>query len=161
MLFQPAAKDCGGVFADGAIFGSEGGEEVAVNIELADNFLFNEDGDHDFRFGFEGTGEVSRVGADVVNDDSLAGGRRGAADTLIQGNARVRGHGAAKGAENQNFLRTVFFEHVETYPVVTQHFLVQEFGDALHQIPRGFRAGGEGVEFANYFTRIRVCRGHR
>ena len=53
VLFQPAAEDYGRVFADFAVVGAEGGEEMAVNIQLADNFLFDEHGNHDFRFGFE------------------------------------------------------------------------------------------------------------
>jgi hypothetical protein len=118
-LFQPAAEDCGGVFADGAVVGGEGGEEMAVNIQLADDFLFDEDGDDDFGFGFEGTGEVTRIGADVVNDDGLAGGGSGTADALIQRDARVRGHGAAKGAEDEHVLLALFFEHVKADPVVT------------------------------------------
>jgi hypothetical protein len=40
------------VFAELAIVGAEGGEEVGVDIEFTGDFAVMEDRDYDFRFGF-------------------------------------------------------------------------------------------------------------
>ena len=54
--FQEFAQEVGGVFAEFAVVGAEGGVEVGVDVEFADDFFVSEDGDYDFGFGFEGTG---------------------------------------------------------------------------------------------------------
>ena len=87
--FEEFAEGGGGVFAEFAVVGTEGGEEVGVDVEFADNFAADEDGDNDFGLGFEGAGEVAGVGVDVVDDDGFAAGGRGAADALVEGNAGV------------------------------------------------------------------------
>ncbi len=38
--FDEFAEEFGGVFAEFAVVGTEGGEEVAVDVEFADNFAF-------------------------------------------------------------------------------------------------------------------------
>src|SRR5277367_3976143 len=75
MLFHPAAQDCGGVFADGAVPRAEGGEEMAVNIQLSDNSPFDEDGADDFGFGFQREGQLARVVTDVPKIAGPAGRR--------------------------------------------------------------------------------------
>ena len=101
MGFEEFAEDGGGVFAEFAVVGAEGGEEVGVDVEFADDFAANEDGDDDFGFGFERAGEIAGVGVDVVDDDGFAAGGRGAADALIERDAGVGRHGAFEGAEDK------------------------------------------------------------
>jgi hypothetical protein len=72
------------VFAKFAVFGAKGSEEVAVDIEFANYFAVDEDGDYDFGFGFERAGEVARVGVDVVDHDGFATGGGGSADALVE-----------------------------------------------------------------------------
>ncbi|MGA7626699.1 MAG: hypothetical protein WCA91_24290 [Candidatus Acidiferrales bacterium] len=100
---------------------------MAVNIELTDDFVFNKDGHNDFGFGFSGAREVSRVGSDIIDDDGLSSGGSGATNTLVQRDASMWGHSPAEWAENENVLFAFLFEHIETHPVVFQHFLVEEF----------------------------------
>lgn len=78
------------MLTQGSVVSGEGGEKVAVNIKLTDDLLFDKDGDNDFGLGFERTGQVARVGGDVVDDDSLAGGSSGTADALVQRNASTQ-----------------------------------------------------------------------
>ena len=51
--------------------GKRGGE-VAVDVEFADDLAVSKDWHHDFGLGLERTGEISRIFADVVDDDRLA-----------------------------------------------------------------------------------------
>ena len=54
----------------------EGGGEVAVDIELADDFAIGKYGHNDFRLGFERTGEVARVFTDIVHYHCLPSWKR-------------------------------------------------------------------------------------
>jgi len=119
------------VFAEFAVVGAEGGEEVGVDVEFAGDFAADEDGDDDFGFCFEGTGEVAGVGVDVVDDDGFAGSGRGAADALVEGDSGVGRHGAFKGAENEG-VAAFPFEHVEANPVVPGEVFVEKRDDGFH-----------------------------
>ena len=46
MLSEPAAYDCGGVFAEGAVLGGKGGGKVAVYVEFADYRFIYEHGNY-------------------------------------------------------------------------------------------------------------------
>jgi len=120
------------VFAEFAVVGAEGGVEVGVDVEFADDFAADEDGDDDFGFGFERAGEIAGVGVDVVDDDGFAGGGRGAADALVEGNAGVGRHGALEGAEDER-VAPFPFKHVEADPVVAGKVLVEKRDDGFHQ----------------------------
>src|ERR1700751_574382 len=124
-------------------------------------FFIHENGDDDFGFCFDRAGEVARVGVDVVHDDGLSGRGCCTTDPLVEWDARVWSHGAAEGPENEHVRCAVFFEHVETHPVVAQHFLMEKFGDAGHQVLRGASTRGEGVEFFDQLTGFRICGRHR
>lgn len=117
MRFDEFADEDGGVFAEYAIVRTEGGEEVAVNVEFTDDFSFCEDGNDDFGFRFERAGEIARVLVHVVHNDGLAAGCGGATDALIQRDARVRRHAAAKRAEDQH-VGIFFVDHVKANPVI-------------------------------------------
>lgn len=160
MGFEEFAEGGGGVFAEFAVVGAEGGEEVGVDIEFAYDFAADEDGDDDFGFGFEGAGEIARVRVDVVDDDSFAAGGRGAADALVEGDAGVGRHGALEGAEDQR-IASFPFEHVEADPVVTGELFMEKRDDGFHE--RFARCGGPGerVELGNDVGRFQVCGGHR
>jgi hypothetical protein len=114
------------VFAEFAIFGAKGGKKVGVDIEFSRNFAANNDGDNDLGFSFKGTGEIARVGGDVIDDDRFAGGCGGATDALIERDAGVRGHGALEGAEYEDVAVPFPFEHVEANPIVASELFMKE-----------------------------------
>jgi hypothetical protein len=147
------------VFAEFAVVGAEGGEEVGVDVEFTDDFAADEDGDDDFGFGFERTGEVARVGVDVVDHDGFAAGGRGAADALIEGNASVGRHGAFEGAEDER-VASFPFEHVEADPVVAGELFVEKGDDGFHEGFGGCGGFGERIELRDEVGRFQVCGGH-
>jgi len=158
--FEEFAEGGGGVFAEFAVVGAEGGEEVGVDVEFADDFAADEDGDDDFGFGFERAGEIAGVGVDVVDDDGFAAGGRGAADALIEGNAGVGRHGAFEGAEDER-VASFPFEHVEADPVVAGELFVEKGDDGFHEGFAGGSGFGERVELGNDVGGFLLCGGHR
>src|SRR5579884_4396748 len=133
MGFQKAPDECCGVLTELAVLGGKGSKEMAVNIQFADDFAAHKDGDDNFRFRFKRAGQIARVVVDVIHDNCLAGGGSGSADTLIERDAGVGSHGAAKWAEGQNFLIAVFLNHVKADPIVFNKPLMQEVGNTMHQ----------------------------
>ncbi len=130
------------MFAEFAVSGAEGGEEVGVDIEFTDNFAVDEDRDDDFGFGFEGTGEIAGIAGDVVNDDGHAAAGSGAANALVERDASVRRHGALERAEDEDVVIAFLFEQVEAHPIVFGELAVKERDDVFHQ---GFAgSGGDG-----------------
>ena len=136
------------MFAEFAVVGAEGGEEVGVNVEFADDFAANEDRDDDFGFGFKGAGEIAGVGVDVVDNDGFAAGGCGAADALIERNAGVGSHGALEGAEDER-VAAFPFEHVEADPVVAGELFVEKGDDGFHEGFAGRGGFGQRVEFGD------------
>ncbi len=143
--FEEFAEEGRGVFAEKAIVGTKGGEEVGVNVEFTGDFAMNEDGDDDFGFGFERAGEVAGIAADVVNDDGLARAGSGAANALVERDAGVGRHGAVEGAENEDVAIGFLFEQVEAHPVVFGELAVKERDDAFHQGFAGSGCDGQSV----------------
>jgi hypothetical protein len=154
------AEGGGCVFAEFAVVGAESGEEVGVNVEFADDFAADEDGDDDFGFGFEGAGEVAGVGVDVVDDDSFAAGGSGAADALVERDAGVGRHGAFEGAEDES-VAAFPFEHVEADPVVAGEFFVEKGDDGFHERFAGRGELGERVELGDQIGGFWMCDCHR
>ena len=159
MGFEEFAEGGGGVFAEFAVVGAEGGEEVGVDVEFADDFAADEDGNDDFGFGFERAGEVAGVGVDVVDDDGFAAGGRGAADALVERNAGVGRHGAFEGAEDEG-VAAFPFEHVEADPVVAGEVLMEKRDDGFHEGFGGDGRPGERVELGNEVGRFRIWGSH-
>ncbi len=153
MGFEEFAEEGGGVFAEFAVVGAEGGVEVGVDVEFANDFAADEDGDDDFGFGFEGAGEVAGVGVDVVDDDGFAAGGSGAADALIERDAGVGRHGALEGAEDER-VAAFPFEHVEADPVVAGELFVEKRDDGFHERFGGGGGPGERVELGNKVGRF-------
>ena len=106
------------MFAEPAVVGTKGGEEVGIDVELAHDLAVDEDRDHDLGFGFQGAGQVARIGVDVVNNDGLSSRSRSAANALIERDARMRSHGTLERSEDENVTIGFFLEHVKAYPVV-------------------------------------------
>jgi len=158
--FEEFAEEGGGVFAEEAIVGAEGGEEVRVDVEFTGDLAVNEDGDDDFGLSFEGAGEIAGIAADVVDNDGLASAGSSAADALIERDARVGRHGALEGAEGEDVAVGFPFEHVEAHPVVFGELGVKERDDVEHQGFGGSCGDGESVKFANEVRRFRICGGH-
>jgi hypothetical protein len=159
MLLQEAAEQGGGVFAEFAIFGAEGSQEVGVDVEFAGDFAADEDGDDDFGFCFERAGEIARVCVDVVHDDGFATGGRGAADALIERDARVGRHGAFEGAEHED-VAAFLFQHKKANPIVFGEFFVEQRDDGFHERFAGRGGFGESVEFGNQIAGFEICGGH-
>ena len=160
MGFEEFAEGGGGVFAEFAVVGAEGGKEVGVYVEFTDDFAADEDGDDDFGFGFERAGEIAGVGVDVVDNDGFAAGGRGATDALIEGNAGVGRHGALEGREDER-VAAFPFEHVEADPVVAGEIFVEKGDDRSHERFAGGGGLGERIELGNdEVGRFQVCSGH-
>jgi len=137
--FEEFAEDRGGVFAELAVGGAEGGKEVGVDIEFTDGFAVDEDRDDDFGFGFERAGKIAGIAGDVVNDDGHAATGSGAANPLVEWDARVGRHGALERSEDEDVVIGFPFEHVETNPIVFSEPAVKERDDVFHQ---GFAGSG-------------------
>ncbi len=148
------------MFAEFAISRAEGGEEVGVDIEFTDNFAVDEDGDDDFGFGFEGTGEIAGIAGDIVNDDGHAAAGSGAANALIERDASVGRHGAFEGAEYEDVVIAFLFEQVEANPIVFGELAVKKRDDVIHQGFAGSGSDGQTVEFEDEAGRFRMCGGH-
>jgi hypothetical protein len=103
------AKERGGVLAEFAVVRAKGSLKVRVNIEFARNFAVDEDGNDNFGLGFERTGEIAGIGIDVVHDDRLSRGSCCATNPLVEGNPRVRGHGALERTKHENVSSIFFF----------------------------------------------------
>lgn len=147
------------MFAEFAVIGAESGLEVGVDVEFADDFFVREDGDYDFGFCFEGTGQIAGIGIDVVDDDSFAGGGSCAADALMERDARVGSHGAFEGAENEDVMIAVFFEHVEADPIVASEFFVKKGNDAFHERVGVGGRNGKAIESRDQVGGFCVCGG--
>ena len=85
-----------------AIVGRERRGSVAVDVQFADHLALHANGHDDLRLGFDGTGQVTRIAADIVDHDGTAEVDSGSADALIQRNARVRRHRADIRSEHQH-----------------------------------------------------------
>jgi len=157
---EEAAEDGGSVFAELAVVRAEGGQEVGVDVEFADDFAVSEDRDDDFGLGFEGAGEVAGIGIDIIDDDGLAAGSRGATNALIEKDARVGRHGALEWAEDQDVVIALFLEHVEASPVVAGKFLVEQGDHAIHERFGGVRGARQGIELGDQVGWLCVCGGH-
>ena len=147
------------MFAEFAIVGAERGEEVRVDVEFAGNFAADEDGNDDFGFGFERAGEITGIGVDVVHDDGFAAGCRGAADSLIERDARVGRHGALEGAEDED-VSAFFFQHVKADPIVSGEFFVQQGDDGFHECLAGRGGFCQSIKFRDQITGFEVGGGH-
>ena len=108
----------GGVFAELAIIGAKGGKEMGVDVEFARNPVVNKNRDDNLGLGLERASEITRVGGNIIDDNSFASGSGGTEDALIECDACVRSHGALEGAEHEHVAVGIFFEHVEANPVV-------------------------------------------
>jgi len=83
----------------------------------------------------------------VIDDDGFACGSGGSADTLVEGDAGVRRHGAAIGSEDENgFDAGKLLQHVKAYPVVAQDVVMKELHDGFEKIVGGTGRGGKRIE---------------
>ena len=112
----------------------ERGGKMAVDIELSDDFAIHKYGHNDFGLCFERTREVTRVLTDIVYYHCLPTGSGRAANTLVQRDARMWGHGTFEGSQNKYRRLRSGLEHVEPNPVVFQHPIVQKLCHVSHEI---------------------------
>jgi hypothetical protein len=149
------------VFAESAITGAEGGGDVRVDVEFADNFAVNANGDDDFGFGFKRAREIAWIGINVVDDDGLSRGSSGAANALVQRDAGMGSHGSLEGAENENVTIAILFQHVKADPIVARKSFVKHSDDGLHERVGGAARNGERVESRDEVRGFGLCGGHR
>ena len=88
------------------MLGSESRGEVAVDIQLSYHFSINKYWHYDFRLGFQGTRQIARILADIVDHDGLTAGRCRTANSLIERNARVRRRGALRSLASDTEARS-------------------------------------------------------
>ena len=158
--FEEAADDGGGVLTEFAVVGTESGEEVAVNVEFADDFSVHKNRDDDLGFCFERAGEIARVAVDVIHNDRLSGGSGGPADALIERNARVGRERADKGTEDEDFASGFVLEHVKADPIVSGEFFVKEICDFLHEVVGGRAYSAKRIDFRDQVGTFESGRGH-
>ena len=113
------------MFAKLAVVRTKGSEKMGIDVEFTGDLAVDENGNNDFGFCFERTGEVARVGIDVLHNDGFTAGSGGAADALIQRDAVVGSHRAFERPENEHVAVPFFFEHVEADPVVAGKFSME------------------------------------
>jgi len=106
------------VFTELAVLETKRGKEMRVDVEFTSNFAVNKDGDDNFGFSLNRTGEIPRIGIHVVNHDGFACGGRSTTDPLIERNACVRRHCAFERTEDEHVVIAFPFQHVEADPVV-------------------------------------------
>src|SRR3974390_3291988 len=123
MRFEVFTQGISGAFAEFAVFCAEGSGEMTIDIKFTDYFSLYEDGDYDFRFCFQGAGQIARVGINVIDEDGLATRGGGSADALVEGNAGMRGHRAAEGTKDEHVGIAGQFQHVKADPVVAGELL--------------------------------------
>jgi hypothetical protein len=148
------------VFAKLAVVRTKGREKMGIDVEFTGDPAVGEDGSNDFGFSVERTGEVARVGIDVVHNDGFTVGSGGAADALIQRDAGVGSHRAFERPENEHVAVPFFLEHVEADPVVAGKFSMEERDDSFHERFARGAGRGEGIEFQDQICSFYVCRGH-
>src|ERR1700680_583930 len=105
------------------MLGSESRGEVAVDIQLSYHFSINKYWHYDFRLGFQGTRQIARILADIVDHDGLTAGRCRTANSLIERNARVRGHSALERAEHQHRRVRARVADIKHYPRIFHNAL--------------------------------------
>jgi len=147
------------VFAEGAVVWAEGGGEVRINVEFADDFAMDKHGNDDFGPGLEGTGEITWIGIDVIDEDSTPGGGCGAANSPVERDAGVVRRSPFERSEGQDILAAVFFNHVEADPIVASEFFMEERNDALHESVRRIGGFGESLESRKEISGSGLC-GH-
>jgi len=158
--FEEFAKDGGGVFAEFAIAGAKGSEEVGVNVEFTNDFAVDEDGDNDLGFGFERAGEIAGIAGDIVNDKGHAAAGSGTANALVERDACVGRHGALEGAENEDIAFRFVRKHVKADPIVFGELMVEQRDDVLHQSFGRTSGNGQSIQFENEVRRFRMSRSH-
>ncbi len=89
VIFDIISDDAGYCFQQVTVSNSESCKIVAVDVDFSDNFSTRMDWDHNFGFGLDRTGEVTRIEAYIVDDDRLARRNSGTADALGYRNADV------------------------------------------------------------------------
>ena len=126
-------EEGGSVFAEFAIVGAEGGQEVGIDVEFARDFAVNEDRNHNLGSGFQGASEIAGVRGNIIDNQRFSAGGGRAANALVQRDTRVGCHSALKRAQDKYVVIAFFFEHVKTDPVVTREFLMEERNNTLHE----------------------------
>src|ERR1035438_8196952 len=156
---QVSPNQAGTVLDELAVVGGKRRGLMAVDIEFSDDLAFYKNRSDDFGLGFERTGEIAGIAIHIVDDHGLGGGNGGAADPLMQWNARVRSCRSHVGSENEHGLGTVcaFFEHVEADPVVMLEQFLQALDDHRHQVLSVF---GGVREIGQLISQGLIVRGH-
>src|SRR5207249_4653052 len=139
-VFQFLADQSGAVLDEFLIFESEGGGEVAVDVQLANDFTMSKDRDDDLGFGFQRTRQIARIFADIIDHDGPATRGSGATDAMIHRDASMGRHRTYERYQREHGRPRLWLDHVKAHPVVFQHLLVEQPAESLHEFTRRGRA---------------------
>lgn len=135
---------------------------VAIDIELSDHGVSDEDGSDNLGLSFDRTGEIAGIGIHIVYDDGLRRRNSRSADSLVQRDSFMRRFRPDVGAEKEHGLRggIVLIEQVEAHPVVVRH----ELREALHEHGHQLLGAVSGVREIRQLVRqsliVRRHEGH-
>ena len=73
--FHALANQAGAMLHQFAVFHTEGGRKMAVNVEFAGDYSAHEHRNHDLRLGFQRAGKIARIAVNIIDHDRLARGR--------------------------------------------------------------------------------------
>ena len=131
------SKDAGALLEKASVRVTEGVQIVTVDIDLPDDSTVCPDRDNNLRSRFDGAGQIPRVGCDVIDDNRLALGHGGSADSFAHRYANMFGRGTMKGSEHQK-IWVQRIEHVEADPVVVwQTLRYQIYAEHLNRVEIG------------------------
>src|ERR1700722_243580 len=91
--------------------------EMAVDVQFADHPAVNKYRHHDFRLGFQRTGEVAWILADIIHNDRLSTRSRRPANALIERYAGMRRHRPFKRPKHEHGRLRARLEQVKANPV--------------------------------------------
>ena len=135
------SKDAGALLEKASVRVTEGVQIVTVDIDLPDDSTVCPDRDNNLRSRFDGAGQIPRVGCDVIDDNRLALGHGGSADSFAYSYANMFGRGTMKGSEHQK-IWVQRIEHVEADPVVVRQTLrYQIYAEHLNRVKIGSSRG--------------------
>src|SRR5215467_12880453 len=94
---------------------------MAVYVKFAHYFPSGSNRNNDFRLGFDGASEVTRIAGNVIDDHRLPTRSRCTTYALIERNPRVWSRGPLVRPQDQDWWLRSRFEHVKPHPIVFRH----------------------------------------
>jgi len=146
LVLKVAAYEGGARLDKCALRLGKGLEEVAVDIDHANDLLMDEDRHDNFRFRQVHHREVARIAGDIVHHDGSAAGNRCAAQSLVDRNAELRTETAGIRSQDQH-LGVGGAQQEKADPAIAGGFLMKAVGDLVHEGFGAVRGQSQRVEF--------------